>query len=263
MTRLLRTTIALLLIFGFTPTLASAAEPESDKPSPAKSDEAADASSGDDAAEAAKAAKAAKAAGAAKAAESAKTPIRVIQQRPFIRAGRLEVQLLGGLGVADTMFRHYLLVATPRVHITERWSVAATYAHYFVEEASLFKSVTDDFELFPEQAKTRFYAGAEASFIPVNGKFSLFDDLIVHFDMYLSFGGGITKTNRSGSFKPTGMIGLGIRFMVTKWLTINFELRDHLFVESYNAGDELVNNVVVQGGLSIFIPFGFKYRYPR
>ncbi len=44
---------------------------------------------------------------------------------------------------------------------------------------------------------------------------------------------------------------------------VTFELRDHIYFEDFNAGTELINNVVGQAGLSIFIPFGFDYEYPR
>ncbi|MDP6947028.1 MAG: hypothetical protein QF464_22960, partial [Myxococcota bacterium] len=57
--------------------------------------------------------------------------IRVIQQRPVIRAGRFEVQTLFGVGMADTMFRHMAPVLNARYHINERWSVGGSGAYYF------------------------------------------------------------------------------------------------------------------------------------
>ena len=191
------------------------------------------------------------------------TPIRVIQQRPFLKSGRFELQVLGGLGINDSMFRHAMVVAQPRVHIDERWSIGGTYAHYFGEESSLLETVTTDFALFPERAETKFYAGLDVGFSVLEGKFLLFDDAIVTFDLYLTVGGGATHTSRSDTVKPTGMFGAGIRFVATRWLTVNFEVRDHLYVEQFNAGDELINNVVIQGGFGFFLPFDYDYRYAR
>ena len=57
--------------------------------------------------------------------------IRVIQQRPILRAGRVEVQTLFGVGLSDTMFQHMAPVLGLRYHIDERWSVNASGAYYF------------------------------------------------------------------------------------------------------------------------------------
>ncbi len=101
------------------------------------------------------------------------------------------------------------------------------------------------------------------SVVPIDGKLVLFDGAIIYFDLFASIGGGATRTSRSESPKPTGMIGVGARFFLAEWLTLTFELRDHIYFEDFNAGTELINNVVGQAGLSLFIPFGFDYEYPR
>ena len=95
------------------------------------------------------------------ATAEAASPIRVIQQRAFLRSVRLELQLQGGLGVADSMYRHLIAVAQPRLHVTEHWSIGATYAHYFGEGSGLLDELTNGFELFPERSITKFYAGGD------------------------------------------------------------------------------------------------------
>ncbi|MFT7580119.1 MAG: outer membrane beta-barrel protein, partial [Myxococcota bacterium] len=189
--------------------------------------------------------------------------IRVFQQRPIVKSGRFELALTGGLIASDTMFEHTLVSATGRFHISEWVSVGATYAKYFSTESTLFKEVTTDFELFPEISRVQWYAGGDVSVVPIDGKLVLFDDTIVYFDIYASIGGGVTKTNRSDSLKPTGMVGVGIRLFFAEWLSLTVELRDHLLFEEFKTGTELVNNVVGQAGFSIFLPFGFDYEYPR
>lgn len=196
-------------------------------------------------------------------AERLERAIRVVQQRPILRDLRLELIFTGGVAAADTMYRHGVATGTMRFHVSEWVSIGATYAHYFSEESELFRRVTEDFELFPERSEIRWYAGADVSVVPIDGKFILFGELIVYWDIYASIGGGVTTTSRSSSPKPTGMIGVGLRMFLAKWLTLTFELRNHIFVEDFNAGSEIVNNVVGQGGISIFIPFGFDYTYPR
>lgn len=195
-------------------------------------------------------------------AERLERSIRVLQRRPIVKDGRFELTLTGGVGASDRMYRHVTATATGRFHVSEFVSIGATYSHYFASESKLFDQVTRDFELYPERSEIRWYAGADVSVVPIDGKFAVFDDGLIYWDLYGSLGGGVTTTSR-GDARPTGMVGLGVRFYLARWIALTFEVRDHIFIESYRAGNELVNNVVGQGGLSIFLPFGFDYEYPR
>lgn len=189
--------------------------------------------------------------------------VRVVQQRPVLKAGRFE--LFGGVGLVanDDMYDHWLATATGRVHFSEWISVGATYSKFFSEESALQRTIANDFEVYPELSAYRWYAGGDVTFVAFDGKFVFFDDVIAYWDLYASIGGGVTVTSRSDSPKPTGMVGVGWRLFFADWLTLTVELRDYIFVEKFNAGNELVNNVIGQVGLTIFIPFGFDYEYAK
>ena len=190
-------------------------------------------------------------------------PIRVIQRRRMLRAGRVEVGALGGLGVNDTMFRHSMAGGAGRYHISEAWSVGGSYGHYFAKESTLYKDVTERFELFPEPSYMRWSAVVDAAWTPVYGKFALLDQFILHFDGSLSLGAGVVQTGRRTSVKPVGVFGLGLRLYLTRWLALTMEVRDHVYMEEFNTGDSLVNHILTQAGLSVFAPFDFQYRFPR
>lgn len=189
--------------------------------------------------------------------------IRVIQQRPFLHALRFELQLMGGIGVADRMYRHAHAAAHGRFHIDEEWSIGAGYAHYFTFESALLGKLTNDFELYPERSLQRFYAGLDVGFNAISGKFSAFDSGLVHFDIYITLGGGVMQTSRSSDIKPAGSFGLGWRLIIAKWFTFLVEFKDHIYVENFNRGNEVINNLVIQAGFSFFIPFDYDYKYPR
>lgn len=189
--------------------------------------------------------------------------VRVVQQRPVLKSGRFELLLGAGLVVNDDMYDHWLATATGRMHISEWISIGATYGKYFSDASDLQATVMQDFEVFPELSAYQWYAGGDVTLVAIDGKFVFFDDVISYWDIYLSLGGGVTRTSRSDDPKPTGMIGVGMRMFLTDWLTVTVELRDHIFVEKFAAGDELINNVVGQAGLTLFIPFGFDYEYAK
>lgn len=189
--------------------------------------------------------------------------IRVLQQRPILRRHRLEVALEGGLGLADTMFSSRLATGSTRFHLSETWSIGGTFAWYFSETSDLFDEVTDHYELFPERALLELYGGGEVGWTPIYGKFAIFDRNIVHFDLTATAGGGVLRTSRAVDLKPALLLGIGFHVYLTRWLALTAEVRDHVYVETFNAGDSLQNHVVFQGGLAFYLPFGFEYRFPR
>lgn len=189
--------------------------------------------------------------------------VRVVQQRPVLKSGRFELFVGAGIVANDTMYDHWLATGTGRVHVSEWISIGATYAKFFSEESDLQATIAKDYEVFPELSATRWYAGGDVTFVAVDGKFTFFDSAIAYWDIYASIGGGVTVTSRSDSPKPTGMVGVGWRLFLADWLTFSVELRDYIFVEQFNAGNELVNNLVGQAGITLFIPFGFDYEYVK
>ncbi|MGM0578277.1 MAG: outer membrane beta-barrel domain-containing protein [Myxococcota bacterium] len=197
------------------------------------------------------------------ASEELKGSIRVIQRRRVLRRHRLELQGFGGIGVADTMFRHFRASGAMRFHFDEHWSIGGSYAHYWADESSQFDDVTDNYELFPERAAMEWMAGGNLAYTPIFGKFALFGSNIVHFDLSTMVGGGVLESTRSDDLRWTITVGFGWRVFFNDWLAWTSEVKDHIYVEKFNAGDEVVNHVVFQTGLSIFFPFDFEYRFPR
>lgn len=188
--------------------------------------------------------------------------IRIIQQRPFLRRNRVEVAPYFGLSLNDTLFLHLGAGVVANYHILENLFIGGSYVKYFSMERSLFETVEEDFRVYPEKWELDFYAGGHIAYVPIYGKFIFAGSAIAHYDVYVIAGAGVTRTSLSDT-AVTGNVGVGTRFFLTRWLTLNFEVRDYIYQEEFKAGSQIVNNVVLQTGLSFFIPFGFDYRYPR
>lgn len=194
--------------------------------------------------------------------EKAQRKVHVLEQRPFVQSLRVEVVPMFGYTVNEVMYEYLQAAGTLRFHIDEHWSIGATYGHYFASTTSTFDDVQSQFELFGEKKFIKFYAGGEVMYSPVYAKAILFGSWIVHWNAYLMAGGGVTQTG-AGDFRPTGTVGAGLRVFLTEWLSLNIEIKDHIYKEKFNAGDELINNLVLHTGLGIWIPFGFDYVYPK
>jgi outer membrane beta-barrel protein len=183
--------------------------------------------------------------------------IRVVQRRPFLRRHRVEVSPMLGSNVNDPLIQSFVAGGTLNYHITEVMAVGIFGAYSLGSESNLFDKVINDYELFPEVAQVLWYGGVQFQYVPVYGKFALFNSFIVPWDIYAVLGAGYTKTELAGH--PTLAAGVGNRFFMNRWFNLAFELRDNLYNEDYPSGSQLVNNLVFSAGVGFFLPPDFEY----
>lgn len=183
--------------------------------------------------------------------------IRVVQRRPFLRRQRVEVSPLLGTNINDPLLQSFVAGGNVNYHITEVMAVGVFGGYSLGSESDLFDKVIEDYELFPEVAQVQWFAGVQFQYVPIYGKFALFNSWIIPWDIYTVLGAGWTKTELAGH--PTLAAGVGNRFFMNRWFNLTFELRDHIYNESYPSGSELVNNLVFSAGVGFFLPPDFEY----
>jgi outer membrane beta-barrel protein len=86
------------------------------------------------------------------------------------------------------------------------------------------------------------------------GKVRWFGGPIGRFDFYLALGAGAADEDGSNSVMGSG--GFGMKFHLAEWLAFRLDVRDH--VRSLRAPlgvDEIVNDISMLAGMSMFIPF--------
>jgi outer membrane beta-barrel protein len=86
------------------------------------------------------------------------------------------------------------------------------------------------------------------------GKIRWFGGPIGRFDFYLALGAGAADEDGSNSVMGSG--GFGMKFHLAQWLAFRMDVRDH--VRSLRAPlgvDEIVNDISMMAGMSMFIPF--------
>ncbi len=196
------------------------------------------------------------------AAEDEGRKVHVIEQRPFIQRLRVELTPKYGYTINEVLFDYHQVGGDLRFHITEEWAIAGSFSWYFPATTSAFEDVESTFDTFPEKRFVRWYAGGEVSWAPVYGKFILFGSWTVPWNAWLSAGGGVTLTGVDG-IHPTGTVGIGTRLFLTPWLTMEFELKDHIYSENFKAGDSIMNNFVVHAGFGFWFPVGWTYEFAK
>lgn len=142
---------------------------------------------------------------------------------------------------------------------------------------------------------TEWQAGAWLNFtyVPIYGKFAAFNRFIFEWDAYLVGGVGMMRSRPIPVFDPSVRdfdwgtrvsfnAGLGIRVFLSRWLTMNIEFRDYIFLERYEntripvdtasrtdpdnwlaSGSSVTHNASIQVGLTFFIPPSFDYQQPK
>lgn len=200
--------------------------------------------------------KEAKAVEAAKAAEN--QLIRVIQRKPFLRRNRVEFAPYIGTNVNDALVNAFLAGGSLNYHLTEDMAFGVYGGVSLGSETDLFDQVISDYALFAQVSQVQWYGGLQFQYAPIYGKFALFNTWIIPWDVFATLGLGWTKTQLDGHV--TLSAGGGSRFFMSRWFTLNVELRDYIYNEDYPGGSELVNNLVFSAGVSFFLPPDFEYR---
>ena len=189
--------------------------------------------------------------------------VRVFQQRYLLKGGRVEVLAGGSASLGDPMMGHLSVDAGLLVHLNEHWAVGLSGSKPFGSENETFLSIQRDFGLFPERSLLQATGFAEVQFSPIFGKVSSFGVAVEQMDIYGVLGAGGVRTTATASIKPAGQIGVGMRLHLLRALTLSFEVRDTLMMESFQAGDRFMQHVFGGAKLGFWIPPTVEYRYQR
>jgi outer membrane beta-barrel protein len=145
-------------------------------------------------------------------------------------------------------------------------------------------------------------ANLHFSYVPMYGKFTIFNNWIFHWDMFVEGGVGMLFTRPIPVVDPevrmfdfgirvAGNIGMGGRVFITKFVAIYVQLIDYLYMEKLENLDiapsettdhgslewpqsrfnsatwlgesKFTNDVMFHVGASIFFPFTFDYEFPK
>ena len=219
--------------------------------------------------------------------------IYAVQRMYVLRNGRFELIPSLAQTVNDPYVTHPALSAGLNYWVTNVLAVGANFLWYqgLESESKLNFSVRRSTRLAVPITEYQLGAHLNFTYVPIYGKFEMFNDSIFQWDGYLIGGVGLLRTRpvavvdpavRSFDFdwRVAFNVGLGIRVFITKWLSAFGELRDYMYLEKLenlqvslsdreapntwiDPNATLTNNVTIHLGLTMFFPFTFEYRYPK
>ncbi len=188
--------------------------------------------------------------------------ITIHQRRPFLESARVELAAGGVWAASSGIYGHAGVRGQLDYHINEAFYVGAGYTHLLSWDTGLQDEVEGDFKLVSDRSEMWYQATARFGWVPIVGKASIFGAGIGYFDTHIFIGGGVTGTRLSVA-APTGTFGIGTRWFFTQGLSVNLELADSPYWETFLKSEGIVHNVTVMLGISIFLPYDVEERFVK
>lgn len=227
------------------------------------------------------------------AARPIKESIYAVQQIYVMRARRFEFSPWWNLrSLNDQFVQHPGPGIGVNYYITNVLAIGANFRYYspFNVDSAFNGQVRRAARVAVPLNEYDWGASLEFSYVFAYGKFAGFGDFIFEYDSYILGGVGALSTrpiavidpdNRNFEYEPklAFNVGLGLRVFISRWFAVNAAVKDYGFNEKLEnletsrqaPGDKstwlgdnsFTQNVELQLGFSIFVPFSFDYRLPK
>jgi outer membrane beta-barrel protein len=214
--------------------------------------------------------------------------IVVVPRKAFLKGGRVEFAPFTGVSINDNLIRHYAFGADITYFLSDVFSVGVEGQYYVKALTGTEENIGLQYNRIPTLNKYLYGGSLNFGYVPIYGKFAWFNKQIMHWEIFFNGGVGVTQTEiiprnpGNLAFKNLALtvpLGVGTRFFLFNWLTVNFAIRDYLMTDKFepanrlptddivtvkaNAEQAWVNNVMVYAGVGIYLPTKFSYKTPR
>jgi outer membrane beta-barrel protein len=223
--------------------------------------------------------------------------IVVVPRKAFLKGGRAEFAPFTGLTLNDNLIRHYVFGGAINFFLSDVFSIGVEGQYFVKAFTETEENVGLQYNRIPTLNKYLYGGSLNFGYVPVYGKFSWFNKQIMQWEVFINGGFGVTMTEiipRNPGLTPwtntnlTVPVGLGARFFLFNWLTVNFAVRDYIMRDVFepqgrlsdgqpapnggtwslqyakdNAETAIINNIVAYVGVGIYLPAKFTYKTPR
>jgi outer membrane beta-barrel protein len=191
--------------------------------------------------------------------------IWVLQRRPFLKKGRVDVSPMFGSNFNDPLVNFYSIGGDVNYHLNEDMAVGLRGYYTLNTETADFDRMIQQYSLFPLISRPIWSTTLNFQYAPLYGKFAFFDSFIIPWELYTRAGVGWVQTFIAGRVMLTA--GAGQRFFLNRFMTLNLDIDYQAFQEEFQttAGTEsrILNNMMFNVGMSIYFPFDFEYKELR
>lgn len=193
--------------------------------------------------------------------------IVVIQRKPFMRRGRVELAPMFYGGINDNLLFQVGVGGQINYHILE-WLYVGVYGGWqdwrFADRktnglSDAYNDIIDATDAIPTTSIVDGYIGGVVGFVPLYGKFSIFNSTVVHWDFSLGLGGGTVYTRANG-FVGAGLITIDHRWYLLKWLSLNVGIKGWIYYEDIGNREGVFTHWQAGIGVGFWLPPSWTYK---
>jgi outer membrane beta-barrel protein len=179
---------------------------------------------------------------------------RGVQQKPFLRKGRIQFFGRGGLYASDLFSSSYAIGGGAAWWPVEDFALELTIdgTHVALDLDAPLADFFGDARFRPGPGYLALVSGVWS---PVHFKLRTGGGKIIHGDASLAVGFGRLFHETSQGLAFDG--GLLVELYVTRWLSLRIDVRDVVLIQEAVGETRLTNNVIATLGLGFWVPFGF------
>ncbi|MBA3462731.1 MAG: outer membrane beta-barrel domain-containing protein [Deltaproteobacteria bacterium] len=212
--------------------------------------------------------------------------ILVVVRKPFLKSRRTELLPMVGTTMNDNMVRHYTVGGQLSYYLTDVLAIGVEGQYYVHSFREPFDLVARQARRLPTVNQYNWSAALNFHYVPVYGKFAIFDKKLITWEAFFTAGIGagqsevVPRDTKFPGFTNLLIIpnvGVSMRFFLAKWLTVSVGIRDYVFYDKFeptdrsptmnatadqakdNSTGSLINNVMFQVGVSFWLPTSFEY----
>lgn len=209
---------------------------------------------------------------------------QIVRRKLLFRSTRFEIAPLAGFTLADPLNRNLMAGANLSFHLTNEFSIGATFGYGVSSSPTSLREALESPETqVPDStiaslASTRvnWLASVEGGYVPIFGKLSLLNALILNYDLHFIVGvgfvnlAGVTQAGQVNAASDglavstvAPVVGVGSRFYINDFVSFNLGVRDYIYSSPVisngtNNDGELQNQLMLSVGLSFFLPTAVK-----
>lgn len=203
-----------------------------------------------------------------------KDKIHVLQRKPVLQKKRFELAPRFGTSFNDPLYKSFRVGVNANYHIAERVFVGATVDWYDFGGAlggatDVYQRVLSQTNSAPDTPVPLWSAGAEVGFVPVFGKFAMFNRKLGFYDLGITLGGAYVTSESIRLPTPTSGVGGTVsvfnHIFLNEWFSLNFEIRDTIYFANLKGASEksLSHAASAAAGIGMFFPRKFEYTTPE
>lgn len=188
--------------------------------------------------------------------------VKVVQRRSYIKDGKIDVTLNGGIVPNDDFLVYYLTGLNVGYHFAESFAVEGSFNAAFESLSGLSNYLKNESSIGLKDAQIRefikFFYNVSVLWSPIYGKISVLGSKLAHFGMYTGLGLGMMHTEGyenpenpepQPQTKPAANVIAGFRWHLTDQFSLRTEYR-HFFFEKIGSS-EASTPIALNFGLTV------------